>query len=597
MMFTFASAAFAQERLADSLHRSCDFLKAMELYDSLLVSSSDSLERERLETKLLYSENASAMSAFVNEPLVVAKHVFSKDEFFLYYPLEDRSWRPVPNLLDSIPDSFVNATWLPDGAGELYFSKRGSTGFRNIYRSELKDSVWTLPQLINEGITTTANEIYPMLSPDGTKLYFASDGLYGVGGYDLYVSRWNDATGDWGAPENLGFPFSSPYDDYLYVDSPDGRYSIFASNRECSADSVCVYVLEYDSTPIGREIREPERLREILSLHPADDGERLDNGASVSGDMPENEDTRRYMDKMSQVRRLRDSLNIFNQELDAMRQSFAISTDEDERARLTDEIISGEQKIPQIAASLEKAIAELQRIEMDFLFKGVVIDPDKLLAKADRQVVSQSAAYTFTRMNPGAAPKLEFETPLSNFDYSFRILPEGRYAENQKLPAGVVYQIHFITLPVQATLRQLRGLSPVYETVRANGNYFYCVGLFDRYSDALENLNTVKSLGFRSASVVAFIDGKSVSVSEARAAEASRRFWQVNVNTGTDLLPDFVSEVIRSYCSKDIIRTTSPDGIVLFVVSAFDRKEDAEELEALIRDAGLESVSVSELAQ
>ena len=596
-MLSWAAAAFAQERLADSLHRSCNFTEAMEIYDSLLASSADSLERERLQTKLLCSENASVMSGFVHEPAVVAKHLFSREDFFLYYPLEDRSWRPLPNLLDSLPDTYVNATWMPEGAEEVYFSRRGSTGFRNIYRSERKDSVWSAPQLINEGLTSVANEIYPMLSPDGRKLYFASDGLYGAGGYDLYVSRWNEATGDWAAPENLGFPFSSPYDDFLYIDSPDGRYSIFASNRECSADSVCVYVLEYDSTPIGREVRDAARLREILSLQPSDDGERLDNGASVSGDMPENEDTRRYMDKMSQVRRLRDSLNFLVQELDSRRQAFAISTDEDERARLTDEIISGEKFIPDISAGLDKAVAELQRIEMDFLFKGVVIDPDKLLAKADRQVVSQSAAYTFTRMNPGDVPEMEFEVTQPRFDYSFRILPEGRYAENQKLPAGVVYQIHFITLPVQATLSQLRGLSPVYETIRSNGNYFYCVGLFDRYSDALEKLNAVKSIGFRSASVVAFIDGKSVSVSEARAAESTRKFWQVNVNTGSDLLPDFVSEVIRLYCSKDIIRTTSREGITLFVVSAFERKEEAEELEALIRDAGLESVSVSELEQ
>ena len=111
------------------------------------------------------------------------------------------------------------------------------------------------------------------------------------------------------------------------------------------------------------------------------------------------------------------------QELDSKRQTFAISTDEDERARLTDEIISGEKLIPYISAELDKAVAELQRIEMDFLFKGVVIDPDKLLAKADRQVVSQSAAYTFTRITPGDVPAMEFEVTQPRFDYSFRILP------------------------------------------------------------------------------------------------------------------------------------------------------------------------------
>ena len=118
-MLSWAAAAFAQERLADSLHRSCNFPEAIEIYDSLLASSADSLERERLQTKLLCSENASVMSGFVNEPVVVAKHLFSREDFFLYYPLEDRSWRPLPNLLDSLPDTYVKATWMPEGAEEI----------------------------------------------------------------------------------------------------------------------------------------------------------------------------------------------------------------------------------------------------------------------------------------------------------------------------------------------------------------------------------------------------------------------------------------------------------------------------------------------
>ena len=74
-MFSWAAAAFAQERLADSLHRSCNFPEAIEIYDSLLASSADSLERERLQTKLLCSENASVMSGFVNEPALSLIHI------------------------------------------------------------------------------------------------------------------------------------------------------------------------------------------------------------------------------------------------------------------------------------------------------------------------------------------------------------------------------------------------------------------------------------------------------------------------------------------------------------------------------------------
>ena len=58
--------------------------------------------------------------------------------------------------------------------------------------------------------------------------HFASKGLYGVGGYDLYVSELDKETGDWSIPVNMGFPYSSPYNDFLLVNSEDGKYTFNA---------------------------------------------------------------------------------------------------------------------------------------------------------------------------------------------------------------------------------------------------------------------------------------------------------------------------------------------------------------------------------
>jgi hypothetical protein len=157
-------------------------------------------------------------------------------------------------------------------------------------------------------MTSVADEIYPMLSPDGSKMYFSSAGLYGVGGYDIYVSDWDKETGDWSVPVNMGFPYSSPADDFLFISTDDGKYSVFASNRDCSKDSVWVYVLEYDDMPVRRPMTDPAELLAIASLDPA--GAQSDEGAhDVEADVPENVDTRRYMNTMSQVRVLRDSID------------------------------------------------------------------------------------------------------------------------------------------------------------------------------------------------------------------------------------------------------------------------------------------------
>ena len=46
---------------------------------------------------------------------------------------------------------------------------------------------------------------------------------------------------------------------------------------------------------------------------------------------------------------------------------------------------------------------------MEFLFSGVVIDPDKLLAQADREVVGEATSYTFTKNSFGSAFELKLE--------------------------------------------------------------------------------------------------------------------------------------------------------------------------------------------
>lgn len=577
-------------------HRSCHFVKARDLYAQAVAETGDSTRRALLDSRRLCAENGIVMSAFVHEPVVVSKHVFPLDDFFLYYPMLDRSWRMTPNVLDSLGGGVVNATYVPEECDEIYFSKKGPCDVRNIYRTRKEGEQWTMPSLINEGLTSSSDDIFPVLSPDGKKLFFASSGLYGVGGYDLYVSEWNEARNDWDDPVNMGFPYSSPFDDFLYMDTPDGRYSIFASNRECSRDSVCVYVLEFDNMPVRKRVDDEDRLAQIMLLHPSDDQDRIDNGSSVDSDIPENEDTRRYADKVEEVRALKDSVARFSAALDDMRMEYAASEDGEVRAALTESILNGELHLPEIRSALKKATAELQKIEMDFLFKGVIVDPDRILAKADRKVVGRSAAYTFTRMNPGPELRMEFQKPVSRFDYSFKVLSQGQYAEDQTLPAGVVYQIHFVTLPASATISQLKGLSPVFETVQSNGNHFYTVGLFSGYADALENLNAVKKLGFKSASIVAFKDGKPCSLSEAKAAEKMVEYWQVTINPGGGQLPPEVSSVIRGFCDKDISKNYS-EGIVFYVVSPFSVREDADELAALIRDAGIEGVSVSRISE
>ena len=575
---------------ADSARLKYDFPAAADFLQKAVEQ--DSTIAPKAEDLTIMIQNGLRMMNFCSEPVAVAKQTFPLKDFFLFYPLRNNSWRKTPNQLDSLGNNDLSrAVYIPEGTRDIFYSAEDEDGIRNIYRTELTDSLWSAPMLINEQLTSSSDEIYPMLSPDGKSLYFASKGLYGMGGYDLYVSNWNDETKDWDVPVNMGFPYSSPYDDFLFINTEDGKYSIFASNRDCSKDSVCIYVLEYDGMPVRMAISRVPELRRLAALVPAKDPSRMDNGAAVEDSDPNSEDTRRYIDKIKVVRSLRDSLSRFNKEVDELRNKYSSASDE-EKTNLSETIQQKELILPSLNKTLQTATKELQDIEMEFLTNGIVIDASKLQAKADKEVVGASSGYTFTRNSYGPAPRLEMRKPKAKFDYSFKILPEGRFAESNELPGGLVYQIRLFTQSRKATVSDLKGLSPVFEK-QSGGRYIYSAGVFRSYKDVLSNLNKVKRLGFRTAEITAWQDGASISVANARKLEEQRLYTVVIFPDNGQSLSEAALTTIREHTDMDLVKSVE-NGSVVFKAGPFEVKDEAEKLLNALKALGSGNVSMVE---
>lgn len=579
---------------ADSSRMAYNFQEAVK-YCEAAVDALDSTSSAKAEEQLLLARNGLNMMGFCSQPVVVAKQTFPLQDFLLFYPLKDFSWRKSPNQLDSLGgDNLSRAVYVPDGSRDIYYSAKDEEGIRNIYATHLADSLWSVPALINEQLTSSSDEIYPMLSPDGQSLYFASKGLYGMGGYDLYVSQWNKETGDWDVPVNMGFPYSSPYDDFLFVNTEDGKYSIFASNRECGRDSVTIYVLEYDGMPVRKAVTEVDELRELAALNPAGNHPGIDNGSAVSGETDES--TRKYMDKMREVRSLRDSVARFGKNLDKLRSGLATASDE-EKARITAEITDKEMMLPTLNSTLNAAVKELQNIELDFLANGIVIDTRKLQAEADKEIVGASSGYTFSKNSYGPDIRLDIRKPKPTFDYSFMILPEGRFAESNTLPDGLVYQIRIFTLSRKASVADLNGLSPVFERTTTSGKHAYSAGLFKSYKDALSNLNKVKKRGFRDAQIDAFLNGQVIGVSKARELESKvKTLMMVRIypEDGQSLSEQAIA-AIHEHSDKDLIKSVEA-GSVVFTTGPFEDKSQVDAIVAALKAAGVENISVTESA-
>lgn len=589
---------FAQSRdsltIADSLMRAYRFEEALDILEDKYATETDSLRKIDIEERLICSQNGASLMDFVSIPEVISQVTLPKKDFFLYLPLSDRSWRFAPNsIVHSEREDYTSAFFYKEGSGSIFFTDKDESGSWNIYATEqINDSLWRFPHLLSEATVTIGNELYPMLSPDGKSLYFASNGLYGVGGYDLYVSSWDGQTGEWGVPENLGFPFSSPYNDIFYAISEDEKYSLLVSEREAPADSVTLYVMKYEPIPVKHSISDPDSIASIARLLPA--SEKIIKEEETEA--PPTFDMGDYALTLREIRQLRDSIASHAMALNDLRSILEDVSVDSEKEDLLKEIAASEAKMNSLTEKIDAKNAELQKIEMNFLMNGVIIDPDKAMDDLENEEQKNDVlSFKATLHAPGDNPEIMVEEPVKKFDYSFMVLPTGQFAEDNRLPSGLIYQIQIFATASPAGVKHLKGLSPVFERNPSPGKYIYSVGLFSTYNEALSNLNTVKKRGFKSAFVTAFMNGKSIPTTQARKMEKSGELtsYQVCILPQDGELPEIAAGIIRDNGGKDIVKASSANGEV-FVIGPFRTKIEAEKLAAELIAGGVGGVSVEE---
>lgn len=129
----------------------------------------------------------------------------------------------------------------PDGKRLFFASFRDSVNkTSDLYVSTKTDNDWSKPSPLS--INTTGNEKTPYLHSDGITLYFSSDGYPGMGGYDIYYTRFEN--GKWSEPKNLGYPINTEADEIGFFVSTDGRNGYFSSNSLQGSGGYDIYGFE-----------------------------------------------------------------------------------------------------------------------------------------------------------------------------------------------------------------------------------------------------------------------------------------------------------------------------------------------------------------
>ena len=574
---------------------SYNFELARNEYLRALERTQDTTERMVLMEKITWCENGLSMLQYACRPQVISSITVPRNRFFLYYShFPDKSWRKGPD-----GEVFL----YTDDMDKVIIPSRGTPGTYDLnFATRISGDKWSPLSDMGDGINSAEDEIYPVLSEDGKKVYFSSKGLCGMGGYDIFVSEWDEDKGQWGAAENIGFPYSSPYDDMLFCNTPDGNFSLFASNRACDADSMVIYLLKYDPKPVKTAVESVEEARRLAALRPR---------PNISFDIDENlfshsmygdDAFAKYFALVGRYSAVKDSLKTLQSSLAAARVLYGDS-DEDDRKALEGAITQAEGEIFALQGRLGDISSELQAVEMDFLLRGTEINPEEI----EQAVLEESAEragnspgqeqYAFIQRTMGQMPEFDFAKPEVEVDMSFKVLEESVLVEDYSLPEGLVYQIQLAATSNKLSPDRLKGLSPAFSK-KTGGKYIYYVGMFDTWADANKALAVVKKKGFSSAAVVAFNNGTSIGVKNARALEAKQRDnqkFRVVFKGYPSGVPAEVLEAVRKVSQADMARASEGGGVIYFI-APLDRAT-ADKIRAAAIDAGGESITVEPIKQ
>lgn len=173
------------------------------------------------------------------------------------------------------PDGYV---FVNEMGNKCYFSDEDGNGRMKLYTCDKLGKEWSEQapvKGIDEGITE-AN--YPFMMTDGTTFYFAAKGQESIGGYDIFVTRYDSDDGQFLKPENIGMPFNSEANDYMYAIDEISNIGYFVTDRRQPAGKVCVYIFipptsrhTYDLDTYSEEqLRDLSEIRHISSTWGSD---------------------------------------------------------------------------------------------------------------------------------------------------------------------------------------------------------------------------------------------------------------------------------------------------------------------------------------
>ena len=326
------------------------------------------------------------MREMTQQIIIVDSIVVNKDQFLASIRLSSECGQ-LMNTGAFFRNQLQGTLYLNEMGNKVYFSQPDGHQ-QQLYTADKLGNEWSKPQPL-QGLSEGIDEAsYPFMLTDGLTFYFAGKGEESIGGYDIYMTRYDSRSGSFLKPENIGMPFNSEANDYMYAIDEANRIGYFASDRRQPEGKVCIYIFipsdtrkTYDNSKYteeqirnfadiasiadtwGNGTERKAALDRIKSKYATHDvpGQLVSTGDAASAVEFHSKEANSLYQKLLKEQ---NALDIVNSSLDMLRQKYH-KANASERNRMKSEILKLEEQALQLNASVKQLTKATRNAEIN----------------------------------------------------------------------------------------------------------------------------------------------------------------------------------------------------------------------------------------
>ena len=326
------------------------------------------------------------MREMTQQIIIVDSIVVNKDQFLASIRLSSECGQ-LMNTGAFFRNQLQGTLYLNEMGNKVYFSQPDGHQ-QQLYTADKLGNEWSKPQPL-QGLSEGIDEAsYPFMLTDGLTFFFAGKGEESIGGYDIFMTRYDSRSGSFLKPENIGMPFNSEANDYMYAIDEANRIGYFVSDRRQPEGKVCIYIFipsdtrkTYDNSKYteeqirnfadiasiadtwGNGTERKAALDRIKSKYATHDipGQLVSTGDAASAVEFHSKEANSLYQKLLKEQ---NALDIVNSSLDMLRQKYH-KANASERNRMKSEILKLEEQALQLNASVKQLTKATRNAEIN----------------------------------------------------------------------------------------------------------------------------------------------------------------------------------------------------------------------------------------